>query len=802
MKILFISCIILALSVLKSFSQTITIIDKEDQKPIADVAILNDAGTKFIYTNPSGKADISTFGDKEVICFQHFTFEKICLNRQEIVKMGYIISLDKKIFAIDEYVVSANRWEQNKNEVPNKIVTVLKPWVELQNPQTTADMLGISDEIFIQKSQLGGGSPMIRGFATNRVLIIVDGVRMNNAIYREGNIQNVISIDPSTLESTEIIFGPGATIYGSDAIGGVMDFHTKKAMLSTGEKVYIKSDAFSRFASANKERTNHFDINIGGEKIAFMSGITYSKFDDLRMGSRNNESYTRPEYVTTINDRDSVTPNPDPNVQVFSGYSQINTINKIRFRISDNIDLVFSNHFSRLSDVPRYDKLIQYKSGSLRYGDWYYGPQQWMMNSLQMKIKMESRFFDEFAITAAQQNYKESRHDRNFGDLIINEQFDEVDIASFNIDFDKILTDRDQLIYYGLEYVYNDVNSIAHTRNISTGELVLAGTRYPNGFNHYKSASLYAGYKDNMSEILTFNTGIRYNYTALNSTIADNSFYSLPFTNITMSNGALTGAVGLVLRVNDKDQINMNLSTGFRAPNLDDVAKIFDPAPGVVIVPNTRLKPEYAYNIDLGISKDFRDFLHVDITGFYTWLTNAMTRQDFLFNGEDSIIYKGVLSKVQALSNATYAHVTGIHLNVQAHITDNFSLRSALNITNGKEKGGIPLRHAAPLFGSTHLEYKRPVITADLYASYNGSRKFSGMPPSETDKPYLYATDENGDPWSPGWMTVNFKLSYKFIRWATINAGVENILDNRYRPYSSGIVAPGRNFIISLRLNI
>jgi hemoglobin/transferrin/lactoferrin receptor protein len=300
MRLLIFACLLTSWSILNSFSQTITVIDNEDLKPIPDVAVLNDLKTKFIYTNRSGKADISLFGENEIICFQHFTFERVCLSRDEIKKSGYQIRLTRKIFAIDEFVISANRWEQNKNEVPNKITTVLKPAIELQNPQTTADLLGISDEVFIQKSQLGGGSPMIRGFATNRVLIVVDGVRMNNAIYREGNIQNVISIDPSALESTEIIFGPGATIYGSDAIGGVMDFHTKKALYTTGNKLYIKADAFSRLASANNEKTNHFDLNIGSKRLAFLTSITYSDFDNLKMGSRKNPEYLRPEYVFRI----------------------------------------------------------------------------------------------------------------------------------------------------------------------------------------------------------------------------------------------------------------------------------------------------------------------------------------------------------------------------------------------------------------------------------------------------------------------------------------------------------------------
>jgi hemoglobin/transferrin/lactoferrin receptor protein len=802
-RLLIFTCLLPFFTMISSFSQTITLVDTEDLMPITDVAIMNESKTQFIYTNRSGKADITTFAEKDLICFQHFTYERLCLSPDEINRMGNVIKLTRKIFAIEEFVVSANRWEQNKNEVPNKITTVLKPAVELQNPQTAADLLGISDEVFIQKSQLGGGSPMIRGFATNRILIVVDGIRMNNAIYREGNIQNVISLDPSALESTEIIFGPGATIYGSDAIGGVMDFHTKRALFTTGKKPYIKADAFSRFASANREKTNHFDFNIGSRKIAFLTSITYSDFENLKMGSRKNPTgYIRSEYVLTTGGKDSVVTNTNPDIQVYSGYSQLNTMNKLRFKISENIDFVYTNHFSRLSDVPRYDRLIQYKSGVLRYGDWYYGPQVWMMNSFQMTIKKDNILFNEVKITAAHQNYKESRHDRNFGKTSMNEQFDEVGIASLNLDFDKKLKTGNQLLYYGFEYVNNDINSVAQTRNIITGDLAPAGSRYPNGENKYTSTSIYAGYKNNISEKVTFNTGLRYNYVTLNSTIADNSFFNVPFTTISMSNGAATGAAGIVLRLMEKMQINLNASTGFRAPNLDDVGKIFDPVAGIVVVPNPDLKPEYAYNIDLGISKDFADFLHLDITGFYTLLNNAMIRHDFLFNGNDSIMYKGVLSKVQAITNATYARVYGIHINLQANISESLSIKSALNVTEGSEKGDIPLRHAAPVFGSTHLIYKSSQLTADLYSSYNGSRKFEKMPPTEIDKPYLYATDKNGKPWSPGWFTINFKVSYNIMKWAIINGGVENILDYRYRPYSSGIVAPGRNFIISMRVTI
>ncbi len=786
----------------ESFSQTVTVIDNEDLKPIPDVAILNKSGTRFIYTNGSGKADISSFSNKELICFQNFTFEQLCLTAEELKNKGYEVRLTRKIFTLSEFVVSANRWEQNVREVPNKIATVLKPEVEFYSPQTAADLLAISDEVYIQKSQMGGGSPMIRGFATNRILIVVDGVRMNNAIYREGNIHNVISLDPSVIESAEIIFGPGATVYGSDAIGGVMDFHSKKALFSSGEKVYLKADALSRFSSANKEKTFHFDLNAGTKKWAFLTSISWSGFDNLKMGSKNNPDYTRPEFAAMFNGRDSVVANPDPDVQMTSGYNQLNAMNKLRFNPGRNTDVVFTNHYSKISDIPRYDRLIQYKSGKLRYGDWFYGPQVWLMNNLQITNSKSNTMFDEVRIVAAHQKYQESRHDRTFGKYSFNEQFEDVTALSLNIDFDKKTADGKQLLYYGIELVYNDIRSEARTRDANTGSVAPAGSRYPNGKNKWSGYSVYAGYKNNISDLVTFNTGIRYNYTGLWSTIADNSFYNFPFTTISITNGAVTGAAGIVVRPREKMKISLNASTGFRAPNLDDAGKVFDSAPGIVVVPNPDLEPEYAYNADLGISKEFGNILHAEITGFYTLLNNAMVRHDFLFNGEDSVMYGGELSKVEAMTNTASARVYGFQINLQLNMTRELYLTSALNVTEGKESNGAYLRHAAPLFGSTHLVFERSRLKADLYGSYNGAKKHDKMPPSENEKAYMYSKDENGNPWSPGWVTLNFRLSYSFYNRIFLNAGVENIFDQRYRPYSSGITAPGRNFIFSLRVAV
>jgi hemoglobin/transferrin/lactoferrin receptor protein len=780
--------------------QYIRVLD-EDNKPVPDVAVYDNTRSSLTYTSRTGRVAISAFSRAGAICFQHFAFDNLCLSPQEIQAMDNVVRLTRKVFVVDEFVVSASRWEQKADEVPNKITPVLKSVVQLHNPQTAADMLSLSGDVFIQKSQLGGGSPMIRGFATNRILIVVDGVRMNNAIYREGNIQNVISLDPSVIERTEVVFGPGATIYGSDAIGGVMDFHSKRALVSTGDNLFIKADVYTRYSTANNEKTGHFDINIGGKKLALLTGITYSDFGDLRMGKPQYDTYLRPEYVQRIDGRDSIFVNSDPQVQYFSGYNQIYTINKLRFRASDNFNLTISNHWSKLSDVPRYDRLIVYRSGKLRYGEWRYGPQEWLMTSAEAVWKGNGKIYDDIKLIAAHQFYRESRHDRALNKNDLNSQYERLNIFSLNLDIDKSL-DKNQLIYYGLEYVMNDINSVADITNISTGVVTPAGTRYPNGSNIFSSYSVYGGYKNPVTGSFAINTGLRYNYVTLNSTIEDNSWYNFPFTEISIAGGALTGSAGIVMKLGSMTELTANASTGFRAPNLDDAGKVFESAPGVVVVPNPDLKPEYAWNIDAGITRNFGRVLHAEINGFFTWLDNAMVRRDFLFNGEDSIMYLDQLSKVEAVVNAGNAMVYGLQISLQANLIRDLKLRSTLNITEGKDQDGIPLRHVAPLFGSTHLTYERLRFKADLYSNYNGKKSFEKMAPSEAEKPYLYAADDNGNPFSPQWFTLNFKMSYNFSNWGVINAGVENIFDLGYRPYSSGIVAPGRNFVLSLRVTV
>lgn len=793
---LFLFCLFMSLQV---SSQTIKILNSETSAPIKDVAVFTLDKTKSTLSNNAGKIDLSIFNLKDTLVFQHPSFYKRILAYKSLVLLNYEISLDKKLVNLDEIVISANKWEQNKSEVPNKITSISFKDIELYNPQTAADLLGNSNEVFIQKSQMGGGSPVIRGFSANSVLLVVDGIRMNNAIYRSGNLQNVISLDPNIIESAEVIFGPGSIIYGSDALGGVMDFYTKRVRLNAPDDKKFSTNIMSRFATANLEKTFHIDVNYHGKKWGWLSSLTLSDFDDLRQGSNGLSEFDRTYYIERVDGQDQQFLNSNKNSQKQSGYEQVNFLQKFRYRPKDNFDLNYAFYLSTSSNVPRYDRLSQTSGDYLKYSEWYYGPQFWMYHVLNLKLQKDNSIYDAAQINIAYQNIEESRYSRKFESEQLKTQIENINVFSFNIDFDKSLSPKTNL-FYGIEALYNRVNSKAYLENIISGLNEDYATRYPDGGSDYFAYAAYGSLKSNLNEDITLIGGFRYSYVKLKSEFVDKQFFDFPYDEINIDNGDFNASLGLVYRASNKSQINFNLSSGFRSPNLDDVTKIFDSTPGTIVMPNEDLKPEKAYNFDLGYIQEIGESANFDVVFFYTYLDNAMVRRDHSFNGLSQIMYDGELSQIQAIVNAGSANIYGGSLSFNINLTPQIKFHTNHTLTKGKDDEDNALRHVAPLFGNAGLVFEKNKFLLDFYLNYNGQISYENLAPSERDKEYMYSTDEDGNPYSPAWLIFNIKTAYTISDNFILNAGIENIFDKRYRPYSSGISASGRNFYISVRL--
>jgi hemoglobin/transferrin/lactoferrin receptor protein len=784
---------------LSSYSQILSIEDAETGNPIELVTLSSAYPYSSVITNSRGQANVSQFKGSEEIEIRIVGYKTQVVSFNQLEDWSFKIKLIPSKVNLDEVIVSANKWNQNTSEIPARINSIAPQAIKLNNPQTAADMLSVSGLVYIQKSQQGGGSPMIRGFATNRLLYTVDGIRMNTAIFRGGNIQNVISLDPFSIEHVEVLSGPGSIIYGSDAIGGVMSFNTITPQMTLTEKPLVSGKALIRLSSANNEKTGHFDVNIGWKKWSGVFSITSNDYDHLKMGSYGPDEYLRHFYVQRQDSLDVVVSNENPRLQAPSGYTQMNLMQKIRFRPNDNWDIQYGFHYSETSEYSRYDRHIRNKNGLPSYGEWYYGPQKWMMNNLSITNSANNLLFNQVSLRIGQQYFEESRISRKFNDSIRKRRIENVDAFSVNIDFVKEIGFKNKF-FYGIEAVQNYVDSKGIDEDISLGISGQGASRYPQSL--WQSYGIYISDQWNIFEQIVLHTGLRYNYYLIDAKF-DTTFYPIAIHSANVNNGAVTGNIGFVYRPDRTLKIGLNASTAFRSPNVDDIGKVFDSEKESVVVPNPDLEAEYAHNIDLSLTKVYLDFVKLNVTGYFTLLNNAMVRRDYTMNGLDSMIYDGVMSKVQAIQNASSATVYGIQAGVEIELPLGFDISSDINYQKGEEEldnGSIsPSRHAAPFFGNSKFSYESGDLKLQFNCIYNGKKTFEQMPEEEKGKSYMYATDKNGNPWSPGWYTINFKALYQLNEQITLSSGVENITDQRYRPYSSGIVAPGRNFIIGMQ---
>ena len=694
---------------------------------------------------------------------------------------------------LEEVVLSSTRISKDKKKITSQVESISQKQIEFQNFQNTADLLSNSGTLSVQKSQQGAGSPTIRGFEASRVLLLVDGIRMNNLIYRAGHLQNIITVDENLLENVDVFYGPTSTLFGSDALGGTVNMTTKKALFFNQTKKDFTGNFSTRYSSVNEEKSGHFDFNYAKQNWASLTSFSYNDFGDLRMGRTKNHNGDyfgeRPTYVETVNGVDVLVENSNKYLQKQSGYKQYNFMQKLAYKSQKGFEHGLNFQFSNSTDIPRYDRLTDATSTGLKSAEWFYGPQKRLLAVYSLS-KQKAFLNSDLKFDVAYQNIEESRNDRKFGNYKLQNRNEEVNMYSISVDLHKEYNSSE--LFYGVESYLEDLNSSAYSNNINTGEIKPIDTRYPNGKNNMLRNDIYVSYNTIFSKKTNFNIGGRAGYTILNSTIDDDTFFPLPFNSINQKNFTYSGTLGLVHRPSQNIDLKTNLSTGFRVPNIDDLAKIFDSGDGFLIVPNADLKPEKTITVDLGfvIKSNYKRF-HMENTYYFTRFIDAIITDDFTYNGQSIIDYEGNPSQVIANQNKGKAFVTGFSTNIKGYIISNLHYNATFNYTLGRvtsEEERSPLDHIPPYFGKLGLNYTKNWGSVETYMLYNGKKPIAEYSSKGEDNE-KYAP-KNG---MPAWETYSLKTSFNILPKGTLFVGVENILDTQYRVFASGINAPGRN---------
>jgi hemoglobin/transferrin/lactoferrin receptor protein len=426
------------------------------------------------------------------------------------------------------------------------------------------------------------------------------------------------------------------------------------------------------------------------------------------------------------------------------------------------------------------------------------------MAAYTLGLKSNTGMYNSSNVILSFQDIAESRHSRGWNSSTLKSQWEKVKVYSLNWDLNKSINNVHDLSY-GVEASYNDVTSTADRYNVNNGAITPADTRYPSAGSNMTFLAAYVTDNWKFSPNVYMNVGARLNYVKLKTDFSqDTAFFKFPFTTVEQSNFSPTGNLGFTFRPVSDFKIYVNGSTGFRAPNIDDVAKVFESVRGTattlgrVIVPNPNLKPEYTINGELGISKIFNNMVKVDIVGYYTLLNDAIISAPFTYNGSSQIIYDGFLANVYAYQNVAKANVYGGSFSLNADFSEHVSYMGTINYTKGKvtEPSETPLDHIPPVIGKTGFIFTFDRFKADLNTVFNMKKDLADYSPSGEDNA-IDATWEG----MPAWWTLNLRTGYQLTKSLNVQFDLENALDQNYRVFASGISAPGRNFVFSLRGN-
>jgi hemoglobin/transferrin/lactoferrin receptor protein len=615
--------------------------------------------------------------------------------------------LDTTKKALPDVVVFANKFPALSKNIIQK-VDLITDKNAINQQANTGDILIQSGQVFVQKSQSGGGSPVIRGFEASRVLLMVDGVRLNNAIFRGGHLQNIITIDNMILDRVEVIYGPSSTLYGSDALGGVVSMFTKKPILTTSPIRKTNANLIQRYASGQNENRTHLDVNIANNKWAYLTSFTYGSFGDMRQGANRSATYPdfgkRTFYVVREAGADVVKVNEDVNVQKLSGYQQTDLLQKVLYKPNENSEHLLNIQISNSSNINRYDRLTETAKGLPVYAEWYYGPQIRNLISYKYTATKLPGYFSDLMVTSSFQDIEESRISRRYNTTAKDFRFERVHVLGVNADL--LHKQSNGEIHLGAESYTNFVQSTAERLNIATNALSRITTRYSDGPTKMSYNALYLQQTKQLDAHWVLNDGIRLNLVQLDARFADTTLMHFPFNRAIQNNTAVTGNLGIAYNGENGYRATAGLSSGFRSPNVDDLTKVFDTKTGYVVVPNKDLKPEYTYNAEINLSHT-GNIASWGASVFYTWFNNAIVVSKYNWNGQDNIIYQNVLSAVYAPQNQASAKLYGFNLNGKLKLFYNTQLHGTYTYTKGTYNNGVtsmPLDHIPPAYGRVGLK--------------------------------------------------------------------------------------------------
>ena len=601
------------------------------------------------------------------------------------------------------------------------------------NTRTVPEMLSYETGVMVQKTNHGGGSPSLRGLHGNQTLMMVDGVRLNNSIFRYGPNQYLNTVDAFAVDQLDVLFGSGSIQYGSDAMGGVIaaKFH---------EPEFVKCNqwvpkVFFRTTTGNQEYSMRSSVDRCFGQNAITAGITMRQFGDVLAGG--DLKYQRP-----------------------SGYKEFDV--DVKFVRKDKLGKWVAAHQSNNQfDVP-----IFHRMALENYKFYNTTLQARTLTYLKRSLVFSGKLFDEIELMAGRQNQHEHREFQKNNSNLLRTERDSVNTYFFTTKFYGKLHNRWQWVL-GTDFYFDKVNSARTDADVALGTLKQIRGLYPNGSTQMQNSAF--GYITKTGDRGLVRLGGRYNYTQI-------TLQTLETGNVQYQKGAFVADGAGSFKVTKKLHLYGNVGTGFRSPNIDDMGTL-----GIVDfrfeTPQYGLLPEYSFNKELGLKyKSAKSQFNVCV--FHNAMSGLISR---IKAGSDSMQGYPVYQKQNLGSSLIY----GAELDWKHEFGGHWVFGGGGSLIVGDNiTGNEPMRRIPPAMCNAVLRYK---LNGSVSFSMNiiGARAQLRLAKGDIQDNRI------GPAGTPGYFTGDLRCEMNFKR-ATVDIAILNLRNQRYKTHGSGIYSMGR----------
>ncbi len=643
---------------------------------------------------------------------------------------------------LDAIQVTASRRSELASEVPQAVTVIGKEDLKGRVAQTNADLLRGEIGAFVQQTTPGQAVVIVRGLKGSEVLHMVDGFRLNNAFFRNAPNQYPALIDPLMIEQVEVLRGPASVLYGSDAMGGVVQMLSAKPTYGLG----FSGRAQLRTASADSSMIARTEVNYSSDQFYAHVGATHQDVDNLEIGGG------------------SVLP--------FTNYTARFANAKFGWAINESHELVLNTQFGRQPRTPRYDELVP-GFGQTRptSAEFLFRPQERYFASLKHVWDINNAWADRITTVLGRQDIVDDRLNRDFGTLNRDIEENTSEMIGVSTQFEKSIGDH--YLSFGVERYEDEITSSRIRQNVATNAFSARPSRFPNG-STMDSTGIYFSDDWQLSSALDVIYGLRYSRFDIELPPVINN------TGVSLNPNKVTGNLGINYEVATGFNVIANYGRGFRAPNVFDLGS-FGTRPGNRFnIPNSELNPETVDTIDAGI-KFQQGAWSGEIIAYSSRYDDKITSVE---TGERTATNQIIVQN----QNATRLNLHGFEAGLR-YDSDVWSGYLTSTLTRGTEQFGT-LEYDAdripPLFGKAGVDYRyNDAWTLSAY-SYFAERQDRLSPRDVTDP----RINPNG---TAGFAIFNVAANWEVSEQLQLRLSLENLADKRYREHGTGLDEAGRN---------